>query len=119
MAEGGQEESFLDRAVRNLRSAWRDVAASVGSGSPLDVEPNLSAGDANRIREEMRVLDENRFENRVTVTDPVYLTGPWSWTWTYQRKPDYKMYEYVCEDNREYADPATGATRLRVTERER
>lgn len=79
---------------------------------------NVPHSNQMRIREEMRVLDENRFENRVTVTDPVYLTGPWSWTWTYQRKPDYKMYEYVCEDNREYADPETGATRLRVTERE-
>jgi hypothetical protein len=79
---------------------------------------NVPHSNQMRIREEMRVLDENRFENRVTVTDPVYLTGPWSWTWTYQRKPDYKMYEYVCEDNREYADPETGATRLRVTEPE-
>ena len=34
--------------------------------------------------------------------------GPWSWTWTYQRKPGYKMYEYVCEDNREFVDPDTG-----------
>jgi hypothetical protein len=24
------------------------------------------------------------------------------------------MYEYVCEDNREYADPVTGEARLRI-----
>ncbi|MEY2854057.1 MAG: hypothetical protein RL030_1189, partial [Pseudomonadota bacterium] len=34
--------------------------------------------------------------------------------WVYQRRPDYKMYEYVCEDNREYADPVTGEARLRI-----
>jgi hypothetical protein len=66
-----------------------------------------------RIHERMRMLDANRFENQITVVDPEYLTGPWSWTWTYQRKPNYKIYEYVCEDNREFADPETGAQRMR------
>ena len=66
-----------------------------------------------RIRERMRTLDANRFENQITVTDPTYLSGPWSWTWTYQRKPGYKMYEYVCEDNREFVDPETGSQRMR------
>ena len=46
--------------------------------------------------------------------DPDYLTGLWKWKWIYQRRPDYKMYEYVCEDNREYADPITGEARLRI-----
>jgi malonyl-CoA decarboxylase len=59
MAEGGQE-TFLDRAVRNLRAAWRDVAASVGNSTTLDVEPNLSAGDANRIREQMQACLDRR-----------------------------------------------------------
>ena len=71
--------------------------------------------DQMRIHEEMKVLDPNHFENRITVTDPVYLTQPWTWTWMYKRKPGYKMYEYVCEDNREYADPETGQARLRVS----
>jgi hypothetical protein len=66
-----------------------------------------------RIVERMRMLDANRFENQITVVDPEYLTEPWSWTWTYQRKPGYKMYEYVCEDNREFVDPETGAQRMR------
>ncbi len=67
-----------------------------------------------RIHERMRMIDADHFENEVTVTDPQYLTGPWQWKWTYQRRPDYKMYEYVCEDNREYADPVTGEARLRI-----
>jgi hypothetical protein len=67
-----------------------------------------------RINERIRVIDANHFENEVTVEDPEYLTGPWKWKWVYQRRPDYKMYEYVCEDNREYADPETGKARLRI-----
>jgi hypothetical protein len=67
-----------------------------------------------RIRERMRMIDANHFENEVTVEDPEYLTGPWSWKWVHQRRPNYKMYEYVCEDNREFADPVTGKQRLRI-----
>jgi hypothetical protein len=67
-----------------------------------------------RIRERMRMIDADHFENEVSVEDPEYLTGPWKWKWIYQRRPNYKMYEYVCEDNREYADPETGKARLRV-----
>jgi hypothetical protein len=32
----------------------------------------------------------------------------------YARRPEYKLYEYVCENNREYADPETGEARLRI-----
>ncbi|HLF11239.1 MAG TPA: hypothetical protein VJA26_08485 [Gammaproteobacteria bacterium] len=78
---------------------------------------NAPHSDQMRIHERMRVLDADHFENQITITDPVYLTGPWTWTWTYQRKPDYKMYEYVCEDNREFADPETGAQRMRFDNR--
>jgi hypothetical protein len=67
-----------------------------------------------RIHERMRMIDADHFENEVTVEDPDYLTGPWKWKWVYQRRPNYKMYEYVCEDNREYADPVTGKARLRI-----
>jgi hypothetical protein len=75
---------------------------------------NAPHSAAMRIVERMRMLGPDRFEDRITVIDPEYLTAPWSWTWTYQRKPGYKMYEYVCEDNREFVDPETGAQRMRV-----
>jgi hypothetical protein len=74
---------------------------------------NAPHSAAMRIVERMRMLAADRFENEITIVDPEYLTEPWSWTWTYQRKPGYKMYEYVCEDNREFADPDTGAQRMR------
>jgi hypothetical protein len=67
-----------------------------------------------RIHEEMKMVTPDHFENVVTVTDPAYLTKPWQWKWVYQRRPNYKMYEYVCEDNREYADPETGAARMKL-----
>jgi hypothetical protein len=67
-----------------------------------------------RIRERFRKIDADHFEDEVTVTDPDYLTAPWVIKHTYRRRPDYRMYEYVCEDNREFADPVTGQQRLRL-----
>lgn len=75
---------------------------------------NVPHSERMRITERMRMLDADHLENRITITDPVYLTGPWTWTWMYQRRPGYRMHEYVCEENREYADPETGAVRLRL-----
>ncbi len=70
--------------------------------------------DQIRIDEKIRLTSADAMEDQVTVTDPVYLTHPWTWTWHYIRKPGYKLYEYVCEDNREYSDPNNGSQRLKL-----
>ena len=67
-----------------------------------------------RIVERIKLIDADYLQNVVTVTDPEYLTGPWTWTWIYKRWPGYKLQEYVCEDNRYYRDPDTGYQRLRL-----
>jgi hypothetical protein len=67
-----------------------------------------------RVDERIYPTSKNTFEDQVTVTDPEYLTGPWTWTWHYKRKPGYKMNEFICENNREFADPATGGQRLKL-----
>jgi hypothetical protein len=70
--------------------------------------------DQMRIHERIHMLTPDFFEDRITIEDPVYLTGPWSFTYAYKRLPHYKMLEYVCDSNREYKDPDTGGTRLRL-----
>jgi hypothetical protein len=67
-----------------------------------------------RIRERIRVVPPKYMVDDVTIEDPVYLDGPWSFTYAYERLPGYKMMEYVCDSNREYKDPQTGGTRLRI-----
>jgi len=37
----------------------------------------------------MRKIDADHFENEITIVDPAYLTGPWKFTYTYQRRPAY------------------------------
>ncbi len=70
--------------------------------------------DQMRIHERIRMLTPDFFEDHITVEDPVYLSAPWSFTYAYKRLPHYKMNEYVCDSNREYKDPETGGTRLRL-----
>jgi hypothetical protein len=72
--------------------------------------------DRMQIDERITVTSPDTFEDQITVTDPVYLTGPWTWTYKYVRRKDYKINEYVCEDNRLYIDPATGQQKLRLGE---
>lgn len=75
---------------------------------------NVPHSPAMHIAERISLIDANHMQDEVTVTDPEYLTEPWTWTWMYARREGYKMYEYVCENNREFADPETGEARLRL-----
>lgn len=67
-----------------------------------------------QIDERIRLLAPNELEDRITIVDPAYLTGPWTFTWKYRRDPGYKMLEYVCESNHVYEDAKTGAQRIRL-----
>jgi hypothetical protein len=67
---------------------------------------------AMRVDERMYATGPNTFEDRITITDPEYLTEPWTFTYHYKRKPGWDLNEYICENNQEYADPKTGAQRL-------
>lgn len=75
---------------------------------------NVPHSAAMKIQERIYLQDENYLVDEVTIIDPEYLTAPWQWTWMFARNDDYKLYEYVCENNREYADPETGEARLRL-----
>lgn len=95
---------------------WEGDTLVVDTVGIKDYVQFMSVPHSNQmhIHERIRLLTPDIMENSITVTDPEYLTGPWQWTWMYARNPDYKLFEYVCEDNREYADPETGTARMRL-----
>jgi hypothetical protein len=66
-----------------------------------------------RIVERLRLVAPDILWDEITIEDPAVLAKPWTTTFAYRRMPDYKIIEYVCEDNREYADE-NGITRLRT-----
>lgn len=66
-----------------------------------------------RIVERMRLVAPDILWDEITIEDPEVLEKPWTTTFAYKRMPGYEIIEYVCEDNREYADES-GVTRLRL-----
>ena len=66
-----------------------------------------------RIRERFKLVRPDILWDEITIEDPAVLEKPWTVTFAYRRMPDYEIIEYVCEDNREYADE-DGVTRLRT-----
>jgi hypothetical protein len=66
-----------------------------------------------RITERFKLVRPDLLWDEITIEDPAVLDAPWTLTFAYRRMPDYEIIEYVCEDNREYADE-NGVTRLRV-----
>ncbi len=71
---------------------------------------------AMRINERIHRFEPDILWDEVTIDDPEILEEPWKVTFVFNRLPGYEIMEYVCEDNREYADE-TGATRLRIDPR--
>jgi hypothetical protein len=66
-----------------------------------------------RIRERMRLVSPDTLWNEITIEDPAVLEKPWTFTFAYQRMNDYTLLEYICEDNREFADEQ-GRQKIRV-----
>jgi hypothetical protein len=57
-----------------------------------------------RIRERIHAAAPDIVWDEITIEDPAFLEKPWSFTFAYKRMPGYTLLEYICEDNREYAD---------------
>jgi hypothetical protein len=76
---------------------------------------SMPHGDQMRITERIRLAGPDILWDQITVEDPLALEKPWTFTFGYRRTPNYKMQEYVCENNRDYVDEH-GATQLRLSE---
>jgi hypothetical protein len=87
------------------------IVNTVGVKDSVQLEDVPHSPDM-QVDERIKLLTPDRYEDAITVTDPAYLTHPWSFTWTYQRDPGYKLLEYVCEDNRDDTDGAHQSLKL-------
>jgi hypothetical protein len=67
---------------------------------------------AMKITERMRLLSPDILQDQITVEDS-YLEKPWIYSYSFRRMKDYKLQEYVCEDNREYVSE-DGSQHLRI-----
>ena len=74
---------------------------------------NAPHSNQMRIRERLHLVSPTILWDEITIEDPVTLEKPWQVTYAYRRMPDYTLLEYICEDNREYADEK-GLQKIRV-----
>ena len=65
------------------------------------------------IRERISLGPNGILRDEITLDDPSIFEKPWTFTYGYQRMKDYQLLEYVCEDNREYADDK-GVQQIRI-----
>jgi hypothetical protein len=66
--------------------------------------------DKIHVTERLRRLSPTKFEDRLTVEDPIAFTKPWVVVRTYDLKPDWKILEYVCEENNRNPIKPDGST---------
>jgi len=105
------ELGFYGRSV----GEWRDdtlVVDTIGIKDYVRFRDVPHTRDM-RVTERFRLVTPDILWDEITIEDPEVLERPWTVTFAYKRMPGYEIIEYVCEDNREYADE-NGVTRLRT-----
>src|SRR5215470_5166177 len=70
-----------------------------------------------RIKERISLSDNGILRDEITLEDPTVLEKPWTFAFGYRRMQDYQLLEYICEDNREYADDK-GVQQIRIPGRD-
>jgi hypothetical protein len=67
-----------------------------------------------KVTERLRLTGPDLLENQITIEDPAVLAKPYHFTFGYKRNPDYRIMEYICDNNRNRFD-AEGGVSLEVT----
>jgi hypothetical protein len=80
------------------------VVDTIGIMESVPGYQNLLHSDQMRITERIRRPSPDTLHDEITITDPVTLEKPVTYTLVYRRLPDYEMVEFVCDNNREYID---------------
>jgi hypothetical protein len=89
------------------------VIDTVGIKESVPGYNGLPHSSQMRIVERMRLVAPDVLHAQITIHDPIVLEKPLTYTLGYRRLPNYKMVEFVCENNREYVDEQ-GRVRMRL-----
>jgi hypothetical protein len=105
------EPGFYGRSVGHWDSGTL-IVDTVGIKEGV-LYQNVPHSKDMRIKERISIGANGLLRDEITIEDPVVLEKPWTFTFGYRRMNDYQLLEYICEDNREYADQ-NGIQRIRV-----
>lgn len=76
-------------------------------------DSGLPHSDAMRVIERWS-FNDNVLTDEITIVDPRALTEPWTYTREYKKMPaDFRMMEYVCDNNRDRVDMEAAGQKLR------
>jgi hypothetical protein len=95
---------------------WEDetlVVDTVGIKESVPGYNLMPHSSQMRIAERFRLVTPDVLHVQITIEDPVVLEKPFTYTLGYRRLRDYKMVEFVCENNREYIDEQ-GRVRMKL-----
>jgi hypothetical protein len=67
-----------------------------------------------KVTERLRLTAPGLLENQITIDDPTVLAKPYTFTFGYKRNPEYRIMEYICDNNRNRFD-ADGVVSLEVS----
>ncbi len=62
------------------------------------------------VTERLRFTGPDLMENEVTIDDPAFLAKPYQFTFGYRRNPEYRIMEYICDNNRNKFDADGGVS---------
>ncbi|MBU0794553.1 MAG: hypothetical protein KKD64_02360 [Alphaproteobacteria bacterium] len=83
-----------------------DVLVIRTQGIRKDVEFfEIPHSEAMTITERYQLADNGRLYLDVSIEDPGYLRTPYEFRWIYERKPGYRIPEYVCDDLHDEINP--------------
>lgn len=108
------EPGFYGRSVGRWENGTL-VVDTVGVKEDV-IYQNVPHSKDMRIKEKISLGANDVLRDEITIEDPMYLDKPWTFTVGYRRMKDYQLLEYVCEDNREYADEK-GVQKIRLEPR--
>jgi hypothetical protein len=105
------EPGFYGRSVGHWESGTL-LVDTVGVKENV-LYQNVPHSKDMRIKERISLGPNGLLRDEITIEDPAVLEKPWTFTFGYRRMNDYQLLEYICEDNREYADQ-NGIQRIRI-----
>ena len=84
------------------------VVDTIALDPTTSIGPGVGHTDQTHIVERFHLKDADHMEIATTITDPKVLTAPWTVVRPYIRHRDWKIREYVCEQNNHDSADAEG-----------
>ncbi len=94
---------------------WEDdtlIAETIGFSPLTKIADGVDHSDQMRIRERIFLENPDRIVVEMTITDPQVLAEPFVIRQPFDRKHDWEMREYVCQENNRDASDAQGRATL-------